>query len=214
MGLIRTTLLRGVQALVGAAPTTGVTVLDDDSVVQTLPVVPEIARRSLSLGETGWWIANLNNIHTAADAELSQINPYAAALDVPDGSAFPVLVPATQDLWLIGAHVVRISGAGDLNNGALIIDPVPRQQAFGRDDLGAAVVASGEIPLALWGNLNEVLAVDMAILSEGGVWWRGPLRIPRNANILFRSDATATATFSLVMILGLFPESLGQDVLA
>lgn len=214
MGEIRTTLLRGVQALVGAASTPGITVLDDDSVTQVLNVLPELARRGLSLGETGWWIANLDNVHTAADAELSQINPYAAGADVPDGSAFPVAVPATQDLWLLGAHVVRISGAADLNNGALIIDPVARQQAFGRDDDGAAVVSSGEIPLALWGNLDTTLALDMAVLSEGGVWYRAGIRLPRNAEILFRTDSAGTATFRLGMVIGLFPESLGQDVLA
>jgi len=212
MGLIRTTLLRGVQELVGASPgTLGVTVLEDDSVTQTLPVVPDIARRSLVTGETGWWIANLDNVHTAADAETSLINPYAAADDVPAGSAFPLLVPATQDLWLLGASVNRISGAADLTAAALTLDPVARQQAFGRDDSGAAIVASGEIPLALWVGLNTDTPVAMALLVGGGVHQAIRTRWPRNARVTFRTESAGTATFRLVMIWGLFQAGLGQD---
>lgn len=212
MGLIRTTLLRGIDSLVGAAPAGSVTVLDDDSVAQTLPVVPDIARRSLTSGETGWWTANLDNVHTAADEETSQINPYKALAAVPAGSAYPVSVPATQDLWLIGASLVRVSGAADLVGGFLAIDPIARQQAFGIEDDGSAVVVSGEIPLVFWGPLNTDTAVDWGVTLNDQVYTRIALRLPRNTNLLFRSTSAGTATFRVVLILGLFQQALGQDV--
>jgi len=214
MGLITTRLLTGIQQLVGGTPIGGITVLEDESVTQVLNVVPDVARRALSPAETGWWIANLDNDHGAADAELSRINPYSAGVDVPAGSGYPLEVPLDQDVWLLGASVVRIGGVTDLVNASMLIDPVPRQQAWGRDDAGVAVVASGEIPLALWGVLNEVLAVDMAILDGGGVFYRSAIRIPRNADILFRTESAGIAEFRLVIVLGLFPAGLGQDVVA
>lgn len=215
MGLIRTRILAGVQSLIGGAPGgNSVTVLEDDSVTQVLPIVPDIARRALSPGETGWWVANFDNIHPGADSIKSEINPYDAGASVPAGSQYPTSIPSDQDLWLMGASLVRFAGAGDLNTGTLQLDPAPRQQAWGIDNSGAAVVVSGEFLLAGWIGLDTNSVIDWGKGGDGSLGVkRLAIRLPRSSLLLFRSNSSAAASFRVAMVFGLFPAGLGEDIL-
>ncbi len=214
MGLIGTRLLQGVQRLVGAASTSGITVLEDDSVVQVLPVLPDIGRRSLAGVETGWFTATLSNVHSAADDENNTINPYVVdrAL-IPTTSSYPTPVPSEFDLWLCGVTLVA-TGDGALAGSHLAIDPVNQQQGWGRADDGTFVAGAGAIPIVRWDSINSATVLDVGVMGNGDTYWKGALRIPRRANLNFRSTSGAANTFNCIMVLGLFPAGLGQDIAA
>jgi len=194
------------------------TVVDDDSVALTLPVVPDVARRGLSVGGVGGIFQGiLENVHSVADDEQSAIAPYEAGVDaVPP---YPASIGTGFDLWLLRASVVRTLGAGTLDGATLKLRaPLANQPSlgFGRDDAGAPVTNNSQHHLAFWNSLftgaagvNAVGINDIAGVCEQPI----NMRLPRGCLLTFDTTAgTASATFRIIMILGLYPAGLGQDV--
>jgi len=218
VALITNAILSPIRTLIGIGQgNVTPTVLDDDSVSLTLPVVPEIARRGLSAGSGGIFQGILENVHSAADDEHSEITPYAAGVDAI--FHFPPVVPADFDLWLLRANVVRVTGAGTLPGATLKLRaPLANTPTlgFGRDDAGDPVTNNSQYMLAFWDTLFTgaagIAATGFNSVS-GEVDMKINLRLPRGCLLSFdTTSATASATFRLIMYLGLFPAGLGQDV--
>lgn len=215
MSQITNNLLRIVQQLIGGsgAGTAPITVLDDDSVTQTLPIVPEIARRSLVIGPLGGiFVGVLRNVHSGADGEVSNILPYAPlASNIPP---YPSPVPDGFDIWLLGVAGGRVASAGGLTGALMGINPPTDSQGWGRDDGGTGVSATGIFQVARFDALEEgvTLGTDAMITEQGLTYQPVNLRIMRGATIVFATEAAAAATFDAQFYMGLFPAGMGQDV--
>lgn len=213
MAIIKNAILLPIQRLIGIAPASQETVVDTSSVSLTFPIVPDIARRSLSSQPTGGWFQGvLENVHSSADDELSSIDPYLAAADaVPP---YPTAISNDFDVWILSIALRRSSGSGGLTGALISINPGPFQQCWGRDDSGAPVVATPPINLAFFDSINEDTAVstDPGVTVAGDTIVHANMRIARGTTILFNSTSAAAAEFQALFIIGLFPAGLGQDV--
>lgn len=219
MSQITSRMLARIQTLIGGSGSLGgVTVLDDDSVVQTLPVVPDIARRSLAIGNIGgWFLAVLENTHTSDDFEQSSIpvyTPPAAAVIPP----YPAIVPDDFDIWLIGCSLIRTAGVGTLAAGVLGLNPPSISQGLGIDDAGVAVVGTPIMSVAHFNGLNTVMGTGNAfgVKTDGDPYAHIGLRIPRFTTMVFNSESggAATCEFQMLVTMALFPAGMGQDVVA
>jgi len=212
MPLLKSPLILRLQALLGGPVVGGQTVVDSDNISLVLPVIPELARRSVVAGPTeGWYTSIFENVHSGADGEISSIDPYApgAAAVAP----FPATVPRDQDVWLLKAYALRSSGAGGLTAGYLMINPGPGLQGWGIDDVGAPVVDTPPVVLARWDSIEATVGTEEPALTEGGDCMVDiGIRIGRGATLRFDTEAAAAAEFQCVMLMGLFPSALGQDV--
>jgi len=214
MAIIKNAILSPIQRLIGMAPSPSPTVLDDDSVSLTMPIVPHIARRSL-VGKPngGWFEGVLENVHSGADDEQSSINPYAAGLDaVPP---YPMAINDNFDIWLIAVMGRRSSGAGGLTGAIMTIDPPTHSQGWGRDDVGAPVVGSPPMRVAFFDGVEETVAgiTPSPMITEQGLLLQPiNLRIPHDALLTFHSTSAAAAEFQAIFLVGLFPAGLGQDI--
>ena len=215
MTIIKNAVLLPIQRLIGKASIPIPVVLDDASISLVLPIVPDIARRSLSSLPTGGWFQGiLENVHSAADDEFSSIDPYAAGVDAV--APYPASISDDFDVWLAGVGGARSSGAGGLTGALLGINPVNHQQGWGRDDAGAPVTGSPMFRIAFFDGLETaaVSSQDPFKTPQGEVWVPVGLRIARGATLTFQSTSAAAAEFQAIFLIGLFPAGLGQDVVA
>lgn len=215
MAIIKNAILRPIQRLIGIAPAPQQTVLDDDSVSLTFPIVPDIARRSLSgLATGGWHIGVLENVHSAGDAESSSIEPYSAG---PDAVApYPIVIGDDFDLWLLFVHGLRSSGSGGLTGAVMGVNPPDHSQGWGRDDQGDPVLSSPAMRVAFFDDLETTVTgvsqKPMIQTKTGALRVNVGMRIPRGSNLAFHTVSAAAAEFQAIFVMGLFPASLGQDV--
>ncbi len=215
MSQITSSMLRQIQQLIGGggAGIAPVTVLEDDAVTQTLPVVPEIARRSLVIGPLGGiFVGVLRNVHTAADGEVSSILPYTPLAS--NIAPYPSPVPDGYDIWLLGIAGTRVSGTGLLTGALMGINPPTSSQGWGRDDSGTGVAATGIFQLARFDVIEAAitLGTDCMLTEQGLTYQPVGLRLMRGATLVFASEASDTATFDALFYMGLFPAAMGQDV--
>lgn len=198
---------------VGVDPSPGVANIDLKNVSQVLNVVPEIRRRSAPLaGIDGIFTGILRNVHSIADDEISSILPYSLGADRL--GSYPAVVPEEWDIWLIGASGRRVSGTGSIV-GTIVLEPPDAVQGFARDDSGTALgVLTSRIILGTITGITELGVDDPTIwLNEpGGSFLRLGIRVPRGSLLLFRSTSSAIATIDMVFVMGLFPMSMGHDV--
>lgn len=203
-------LVNRALGIAGVLPST--TLLDDGNVSQILSL-NDIIRRGRTIGVTkGWYYGVLENAHAGAGADESSIDPYAPGVAAVD--PYPAVVDANTDVWLIGATIKRSGGAGDIDGAMLFIDPPAVQQAWGVDESGTPVTPSAQICVARWTEIDASLAAGgtTGISGDGSSYVRVNLRLARPTSIRFATDADAAATFRCIMVLGLFPAGLGQDV--
>jgi len=217
MALITKQILRFVSEFIGAPieQTETQAQVDLRNINGTLPIVPDLGRRAAVIGtQTGWFQGILENVHSGADGERSEIDPYSAGADAV--APYPPAIDDTMDLWLLGCNVVQSVGAGTLLTEAMIlINPAPNTQGFGRDDAGAPVIAvRGFVVARFTSVVNAVtdLAVEVGITAEGLPYQPVNMRLARGSTISFSSEASAAAEFQAVLTMGLFPAALGQDV--
>jgi len=126
---------------------------------------------------------------------------------------FPSPVPAGFDVWLLSASSARVSGTGGFA-ATLRIDYPASQQGFGVDDSGTAIVLAGRQTLLFYNTIGTVGVVFGLKIGDRGPFTQIGMRLPRSPTLalVFTSTSTATATFDLHLVMGLFPSSLGQDV--
>jgi len=212
MSIIKNAILKPIQRLIGIAPASSPTVVDTGNVSLTMPILPDMARRSLASQPTGGWFQGvLENVHSAGDAEISSINPYEAAADAV--APYPIAIDDLLfDLWIVAVGGIRSSGSGGLTSGVVSITPSAHTQGWGRDDVGAPVVASPRMTIASFDAINSDGALDFFITEQGLPFQPLNLRIPRNSLLTFHSTSAAAAEYQAWVLLGLFPAGLGQDV--
>lgn len=184
------------------------TELHDGEVFQVVDVSQSARRGRVLAGTTGIFTGLLRNIHLGSGDLTTTVNPYDAIGGV---APFPVPIPQSFDLWLLSAAVRRNSGTGTLLCNLEITYPF---QGFGLDDMDVAVVATLAHPVALWDAIVTSGSISFGVLA-GSELPEAILnrRLPRatGAQLTFRSTASAISTYSLQLVLGLFPISLGQD---
>lgn len=187
------------------------TLLDDGNVSQVL-TVNDIVRRSRTPGVTvGFYYGILLNIHAAAGEVATSIDPYSVgAFGQPP---YPSPVLPGFDVWCLTASVNRRTGAGTLDGAVLSYDPTGIQRAFGRNSAAAEVSTHSPFPLARWTALDLETTQSIGVAGDGGGMVKIGLRLGRGGSLGFTSDvAAAAANIECNMILGLFPEALGQDI--
>jgi len=214
MAVIKNAILQPIQRLIGIAPASQPTVVDTDAVSLTMPIIPDMGRRSLASQPSGGMFQGvLENVHSAGDAEVSTISPYeAGGFAIPP---YPSSIDARFDLWLLGVHGIRSSGVGTLTGATLAILMPEHVQAFGRDDSGATLVASVPMRVAEFDGISTIAGItkDPMITEQGLTYVKVGIRLIRGCSLDFHSVSGAAAEFQMVMLLGLFPAALGQDVI-
>jgi len=211
VGVIRRILKTGIDAA------TAITQIDLDNISQTLPIVPEILRRSAPLaGIDGWFTGVLENVHSGADEEDSTVFPYEVTRANVLGN-FPTPIPEGWDIHLVSCGGVRTSGAGGIT-GSTLLDTPASVQGFALDDAGNPI---GLSPRAMiLGMITGFDATAGALTNDPIVWAGVPgltqlrvgLRIPRGAALHFFSTSDAAVTAQMTFLMGLFPLAMGQDV--
>lgn len=197
----------------------GATEIADTEVVQTLPVVPEILRRSLTPVESGgWFFGCFQNVHAAANDQQTIFDPYAAGAD--RFGAYPAQVDGNQlDFWILTATLVRSAGAGDLTGAQLRLGTLGTNfaQGFGRDDSGAPFSSAGAPAICQWaGGINSDVnsGLETAVeLGTGKAVINLGLRIRQGLSLVFDTTSAAAVTFDLRLVVGLFAAGMGQDIL-
>ena len=203
--------LQNFGRMLGIAGDKGRTLLDNGNVSQVFDLAP-VVRRSRTIGpSTGWFYGLMQNVHAGAGELTRTIDPYSvgATLGV---SPYPADVPQEWDVWLLQVAMRRTSGAGDLDGAAVSIVPDGRQQGFGVNDSGAAVVAAHGMPVAFWTAIDATLGLGLGTNVSQTVKFDVGLRMGRHSTLNFVSDAVAAATFTCLLTMGLFVGGLGQDV--
>jgi len=221
MGLIKGLQLRLVQSLYGipGSQSSGVTEVDLDNVQQVINVVPEVLRRSdnvIGNNQGGWFQGTMQNVHSGADAELSTYVPYKMTVAggttvVGAAPGFPAPIPEGWDVWLIGCSLERTAGAGSV---VALLSLNDNPLGWGIDDSGAAVTGSPLISLVRFTSIvNDVGGYGYGIGADGMAFQRVGIRLPPKIDFEFRTNSTAAATVQLSIVMGLFPEGMGQDIL-
>jgi len=212
MAIIKNAILQPLQRLIGISPGTQATVLDTASVSLTMPIVPDVARRSLASQPSGGIFQGvLENVHSGADQEVSSIEPYAAGDNaVPP---YPAEISSNFDLWLIGVHGIRSSGAGALTGGLASITFPAHTQGWGQDDQGAAVISNRPVRVAEFDDISVLSGTPEVMITAAGLTYvRAGIRLVRGCALDFHSRSGGIAEFQMTFLLGLFPAALGQDV--
>ena len=181
----------------------------DGVIDQTLDVAALI-RRGRALADTsGIFAPTMRVTHGGATTDDAEIDPYDVGTTVAV-APYPATVPASQDVWLLGASVRQVSGTGTLSATLSLIIGT-RNAGFGIDNAGNLILSAQPIRLAFWDALGSD-GTNFGILNQLGTHQRIGIRVPRNVSTLrFRTTSSAVAAFDCQLILGLFPVALGQD---
>jgi len=215
MALITGDQLKQIQKILGLpiAQVSGITDIDMGNVSLTMGI-SDIVRRGASIGTIdGWFLGVLQNVHSGADGERSEIDPYNPGADAV--APFPAVVPEGWDIWLLGASLIQITPSGTLLTAAqILLNPQPFSQGWGRDDTGSPVAATNGLTVARFTSVvNDVtdLGAEAGITDQGLPHQPIRMRVPRGSTISFSSESSAAATFRALLVCGLFPSALGQD---
>jgi len=190
-----------------------VTELNDATVEQALEIGPIVRRSRTLAGSEGLFVGFMENVHGAGGGQQSSITPYdfaAANAHAP----YPSRVPASLEIWLLGASMEQSAGALTTINGNLYASG--HLQSFGVDQLGADVTQLGFLNLVHFNLVTEDLGFTTLVGSlgtDGPAFQPIGIRLPRQGNptLIWSTNAGAASTFSLSIYMGLFPVALGQD---
>ncbi len=193
------------------------TELHDGEVFQIVDATV-FARRGLTPSNSeGVFTGVMRNVHAGAGDLTSVFHPYDADETTAGVAISPYLAPMPPgfDLWLLTISAREVSGSGT-PSGILRLDYGAAKQGFGIEDDDSALVASSGHPVIAYDALGTFGGEVVFIQEDGNPTWRvGPLRIPRGilARFLWSTTATALASYEVMLTLGVFPASLGQDAL-
>jgi len=188
-----------------------VTELADGVLDQSLDVNP-IVRRGRTLGATeGIFLVRMRNNHAAANSTTSEVNPYIAAQFA--NPPFPSPIPAQFDLWALEVSVSVGAGSASIS-GALFVNFPPTIQGIGLNDGGGgqgAVITSNCI--AFFDTIVDENVIFATNAATGSPRKKLGMRIPRSTltQFVWATTSTGVAIYDLLLLVGLFPVSLGQD---
>lgn len=213
MKVVDSTALLDVNRALGLTGAGAAKTQFEDGILQQGIDVGPLIRRGRSLGDgRGIFYGVLQNVHTDAETLVSTMNPYNPAIGNING--YPAPLPVGFDIWLIGAAVDQVSGAGTLE-AHLYIDPPSNMQGWGIDDSGVAVVTGGEFAIARW-DAVATATEEIGLQETGLPWARLGIRMMRghqiDATLRFSSVSSLTSTFNCFILLAVVPIALGQDV--
>jgi len=209
--------LRLVSKIFGlsAQAMSGITDLDTGNVDQVL-VVNDLARRGKTEANLGGWYEGFfENVHSAADGEVSFLDPYAPGASA--NAPYPAVVPLDWDVWLLGVGGVQSSGVIPSLTGAIWqVNPIRSQVGWAQDDAGDPVATvSPSMSVARFDDVSPLIGTisqPPMLTEQGEVWVQTRMRLPRGATLEFHTESSAAAEFLGTALMGLFPASLGQDV--
>lgn len=219
-------LMDRILGLSGSSSGEQYTTLDDGNVQQVIEISP-IARRSLTeSGTTGIFDISFNNLHSGASLNSNPINPYNLEENVSLTSRvniWPVPVPRGLDVWLIGANAMQVGTDTNVSWCQLLLTMPSTFQALyqRRSSMGVPIQITNDLSyhsLTRWDTLapDDILTSGSARYSfeteNGEMYQHYGLRIRRGTTIDFITNTTGAAEIDCHMIVGLFPEGLGQDV--
>ena len=201
------------------------TTLDDGNVQQVLEI-SEVARRSLTpAGSSGFFSVQMRNTIGAAGIQRATLDPYNLGNTTTvtlNTNAYPVPVPRGFDVWLIGATC----WAGDRTETnfcqlELIVDNSSMAININTEGGSATQLTNDTIymPMGRWDtfpneNTGPSPSSHYAGFTENGTSYLDiNVRVPRDSLLGFVSGTSANDNVNFCdIILGLFPEGLGQDV--
>lgn len=186
-----------------------------DGTVDQVIAINEIARRGRTLaGTEGIFRIALRNIHAGAGDVSTSFQPYEAAL-AGVIAPFPSPIPAGLDFWLIGASI-ETDATNSFDSAVIRLTNV--QQGFGIDSAGVAVVSVAVFTLTNWTGVSSAIAPPYGISSGTQLPYKKiNMRIPRKGAIaspfiVCSTQALGAAEYDFVLMCGLFPSALGQDI--
>ena len=215
MKRITSSALLLVDRWLGLGGSSGPTELDDGTVSQVLDMWPAIRRMGTPAALGGWFFCLMDNIHPAAGAIDSEVDPYnPGGAFLPNSTVYPTPVPADMDFWLFSIQMKRVSGAAGMDGAAMHINPLVNQQGWGIDNLGAAIAGNDPYTVGRWTGLDSTLAGKdpYGIAGDGSSSVVVNQRIGRGALLRMTTDADAACTFRTTLTCGLFAAGLGQDI--
>lgn len=208
MAFVKNPVLLPLQKLIGLAPSGKPLVLDDENVSLTLPIVPDITRRSRTPApSTGLFMCQMQNEHAAAGTLSVSMDPYVAT---NTGDVYPSPVAQDFDLWLLGANVAIVDGnIVDLDDCSIEINAPDAARGWTITSGGGAI--TGALSFTQIAHWDAAQILDATRLK--GIWRPLGLRWRRGDAVVFISDSNLAGDFDIVatMIWGLFPAGLGQD---
>jgi len=216
MTVVKRPLLGILQNLIGIAPAPVPLILDEGNISLTLPIVPNIARRSQTLGNAGGLFTGLlENVHAGADDETSTIKPYKAGASAI--APYPEVIEDGTDLWLLRVALIAVVGTPDLAGAVFSINYGGETNGWGRDDAGDPVTNSTPFAITAWdGTFTAATAYTggdpCTVVGTGAISDEPNMRIPRGATLRIATTSGAAGEFRLLFLMGLFPAGLGQDV--
>ena len=190
-----------------------VTEFQDGILDQHIDVAPLIRRGRTQAATDGLYIGVMENVHGAADSQVSVIAPYL----VPVGAIgpYPAIMPESFDVWILGASTQRTTGSGTMTASLAMRFGAPKM-GFGIDEAGLSVApVNVQIILAFWDALITENTTFGLLNGARGPYKKIGIRMPRDAasDLVFRTTSSAIATFHLNLVLGVFPVGLGQDAI-
>lgn len=204
------------KALGLTGPGAPVTEIPDGVLDQVLDVGPIIRRGRTQAATGGIYEALLENRHAVANDQTSTFAPYAGSTAA--GIVFPPWpnpMPPQFDIWLLYACLRNIEDAGTFNGACLSVTFPDPFLAWAIDQGGAAPAnPAREIVCAAWDTLETNVIQYGTLAGEAGPLTRIGMRLPRGTLTLikFHSSTNGARRLQCLLVLGVFPVSMGQDV--
>jgi hypothetical protein len=192
-------------------PGGGAVMLDDEHVSLTLDIL-DIARRSLAPGIAGGWFWGIHlHVHSGTSSLSSTIDVYNTGEAAIGG--WPVPIPEGFDVWVLGVGL-NANTAANFTDAGLYFNLQGINAGWGINQSGSAVVPGDElIGLARWDALTAPGGGEpMGLDEQGNPYTKMNVRLPRGSTMRFNSTSTGAVNVRALVLTGLFPSGLGQDV--
>lgn len=184
------------------------TFFSDGELVQVFNANQAISRGRTLADSEGLWVGQIINTNAGAGVIQTVLDPYTPSpLNVFSG--YPSRVPTGYDFWMIAA--TAFPGAAALTTDAYVRMNYPTT----KKGISAAAAGGGVQVLAAWdSDITLGAAVWLAVGTDPRTITQTiGYRVPRTVTISFFSDHIGAGTVEFSFQFGLFPSSLGQDVL-
>jgi hypothetical protein len=194
------------------------TELLDGLVSQTIDI-NGVVRRSLSLAGTGgqsWGL--LENTHGGGSTTLSNtIDPFNPG--DRHQAPFPPELNIQFEMWVLNVSMIMVSGtASNFTQGILGQLIAPSQTSWAREEDGTAPPVMGDVfldPLARFDTITDThgsgQSATAGLTEQGNVSVPVNKRIRRGTSLRWLTAATNAVSACVVINLGVFPVTTGQD---
>lgn len=185
------------------------TVFRDDVLHQTIDVAPLIRRGRTQAATSGFYYGIIRNIHGAANTIQTTVDPFTNTIGLI--APYPVPFPELFDLWVVSVGLDQPSGTGTLA-ADLSVRPPASSQGWGVTSAAAAIEIRPFHVIAVW-DAVVTHSHTFALLEGGQAFVKVGMRLRPGTTLVLSTTSSAVATFDCQILLGVFPVSLGQDIL-